>query len=67
LLLWEAIKDAARNRLIFDFAGLGSQGSILLYSGFGAAVAPRYIALRATPLARALHELKLLFAPANCL
>jgi hypothetical protein len=31
LLIWEAIKDSVRRRLVFDFAGLGTQGSILLY------------------------------------
>ncbi len=66
LLLWEAIQDAARRGLVFDLAGLGSRGSILLYSGFGACVASRFVALRATPLARTLNELKLLFSPENC-
>src|SRR5216684_5954936 len=31
LLLWEAIKDSARRRLVFDFAGLGGKGSVLFY------------------------------------
>lgn len=66
LLLWEAIKESSRRGLIFDFAGLGSKGSVLLYSGFGASVSARYIAVRARPLARMLSEVRLLFAPDNC-
>ena len=33
LLVWEAIKDSARRGLIFDLAGVGDRGSVLLYSG----------------------------------
>lgn len=66
LLIWEAIQESARRGLIFDFAGLGNRGSILLYSGFGASVSPRYVALRAGPLARLINELKLLRTPENC-
>lgn len=65
LLLWEAIKESARRGLVFDFAGLGSKGSVLLYSGFGAFVSPRYVALRAQVMARVLHEMKLFFEPEN--
>lgn len=66
LLIWEAIKESARQGLIFDFAGLGNKGSILLYSGFGARVCTRYAALRARPMARMIYELKCLAAPENC-
>jgi len=66
LLIWEAIKESARRGLIFDFAGLGNKGSILLYSGFGARVCSRYAALRARPMARMIYELKCLAAPENC-
>jgi hypothetical protein len=66
LLVWEAIKESARRGLIFDFAGLGNKGSILLYSGFGARVCSRYAALRARPMARMIYELKCLAAPENC-
>jgi Acetyltransferase (GNAT) domain len=66
LLIWEAIKESARRGLIFDFAGLGNRGSILLYSGFGACVSARYVALRARPLARMINGLKLLVIPENC-
>jgi hypothetical protein len=66
LLIWEAIKHSARRGLIFDFAGLGNKGSILLYSGFGARVCSRFAALRARPMARMIYELKCLAAPENC-
>jgi len=66
LLLWEAIKESARRGLVFDFAGLGNKGSILLYSGFGAAIGVRYVALRARPLARILNELKNFSGTENC-
>ena len=66
LLIWEAIKDSALRGLMFDFAGLGSKGSILLYSGFGAHISTRYAASRARPMTRMIYELKCLFAPENC-
>jgi CelD/BcsL family acetyltransferase involved in cellulose biosynthesis len=66
LLIWEAIKESARRGLVFDFAGLGNKGSVLLYSGFGARVCGRYAALRARPIARMIYELRCLAAPENC-
>jgi Acetyltransferase (GNAT) domain len=65
LLIWEAIKESACRGLVFDFAGLGNKGSVLLYSGFGARVCSRYAALRARPLARMIYELKCLAAREN--
>lgn len=67
LLIWEAIKHAAVKGLTFDFAGLGTQGSILLYSGFGATVSPRYVAVRATGFARLAAEVKCLLTKDNFL
>jgi hypothetical protein len=52
LLIWEAIQHAVLRGLIFDFAGLGTRGSVLLYSGFGASVSPRFVALRSSGFAR---------------
>jgi hypothetical protein len=46
--------------LTFDFAGLGTQGSVLLYSGFGAAVSPRYVAVRAIGFARLVADARAL-------
>jgi hypothetical protein len=66
LLLWEAIKESARKGLVFDFAGLGNKGSVTLYSGFGASISARYVAVRARPLGRLFHEMKLFIAPENC-
>jgi hypothetical protein len=66
LLLWEAIKESTRRGLVFDFAGLGDKGSVLHYSGFGASISVRYVAVRARVLARVLNELKSFFAPENC-
>jgi hypothetical protein len=66
LLLWEAIKDSAQRGLVFDFAGLGNKGSVLFYSGFGAAIGVRYVALRARVLARLLNELRFFSGQENC-
>jgi hypothetical protein len=65
LLLWEAIKESARRGLVFDFAGLGDKGSVLFYSGFGASISARYVAVRSRVWARALNELKLFLGPEN--
>jgi hypothetical protein len=66
LLVWEAIKESARRGLVFDFAGLGNKGSVMLYSGFGGSHSARYVALRASGLARVVNDLRFLFAPENC-
>jgi hypothetical protein len=60
LLIWEAIQHAAIRGLTFDFAGLGTQGSVLLYSGFGANVSPRYVAVRASGFARLVADARAL-------
>jgi hypothetical protein len=65
LLLWDGIKHAAAKGLAFDFAGVGTRGSVLFFCGFGAAVQPRYIAVRTTRKARLLTEVKRLFVPEN--
>jgi hypothetical protein len=65
LLIWEVIKEAARRKRVFDFAGLGTHGSVLFYAGFGGAVAPRYVAVRTTSLGRVVIGAKTLFMPEN--
>lgn len=55
-LIWEAILDAASRNILFDFDGLGTNGSNLFYVGFGGQVAPRYTVHRAN-LAHAAVEL----------
>jgi hypothetical protein len=65
LLLWEEIQESARKGLTFDFAGLGTQGSVLLYSGFGATVHVRFAAVRHKLIARLLNEIKSQVTPEN--
>jgi len=65
LLIWEAMKDSTRRGLTFDFAGLGTKGSILFYTGFGGAICPRYVALSTGVLARLVREAKSLLVPEN--
>jgi hypothetical protein len=60
LLIWEAIQQAVSRGLTFDFAGLGTKGSVLLYSGFGATVAPRFVALRSSGFARLIADARAL-------
>ena len=48
LLLWHAIKASAEKGLIFDFDGVGLNGSRLFFTGFGGSVHPRYIVSRYT-------------------
>jgi hypothetical protein len=59
-LLWEAIKHAAAQGLIFDFAGVGSSGAVLFFAGFGAVIQPRYLAYRAGKIPHLLNDLRLL-------
>jgi Acetyltransferase (GNAT) domain len=47
-LVWHAIRDAAARKLVFDFDGLATPGSIMFYAGFGGSVQPRYVATRMT-------------------
>jgi hypothetical protein len=65
LLIWEAIKICAGQGLRFDLAGLGNQGSVLLYSGFGGTVSPRFVAVRTTLPFRLLAEARTLLRPDN--
>jgi hypothetical protein len=48
LLVWEAIRSAIGDGLIFDMAGIGSDGSVKFLSGFGGVIRPRYIVRRDT-------------------
>jgi hypothetical protein len=65
MLIWEAIQDASNRNLIFDFDGLSSKGSSRFYASFGGIATPRYVALRATPLFRILHECRTLIHDEN--
>jgi hypothetical protein len=61
LLLWDAIQHAAASGLIFDFAGMGTRGSVLHYSGFGATISTRFVAVRATGIGRLVARSRVLF------
>ena len=66
LLLWEAIQQAVRRGLIFDFAGLGGTGSVLFYSGFGATIQPRYVAVQSRLPWKILARLRRSLSGENC-
>ncbi len=42
MLIWEAMRRAARDGLIFDFDGVANAQSIRLFAGFGGTTRPRY-------------------------
>jgi hypothetical protein len=65
LLIWEALQESARRGLVFDFAGLGAAGSVLLYTGFGGNVSPRYVAVQTSPFFRIAKEVKSLLVSDN--
>lgn len=46
LLLWTAIRESAARGLIFDFDGVGMEGSRVFYTGFGGMTEPRYTVSR---------------------
>lgn len=46
LLVWEAIREAARRQLLFDFDGVSSEGSARFFAGFGGRIAARYAVRR---------------------
>ena len=58
LLIWSAMKSAASMGLVFDFDGVASAGSILLYSGFGGTVSPRYIVMKSNTLYQTLRKIR---------
>ena len=57
LLIWHAIRDAHARGLTFDFDGVGTPGSRLLFTGFGGLVTPRYIVSRYSWASRAAQSL----------
>jgi hypothetical protein len=46
LLLWHAIQESSARGLIFDFDGVGLNGSRVFFTGFGGEIRPRYIVSR---------------------
>jgi hypothetical protein len=55
-LIWEAIKFAARQGLIFDFDGIAGLGAARFFAGFGGIVSPRYIVSKSNFTYRVLRE-----------
>ncbi len=55
LLIWESMRRAARDGLIFDFDGLSTESTIGMYAGFGGVVSPRYVVYSTIP-SRALRR-----------
>jgi hypothetical protein len=62
LLLWHAIRDAARRGLIFTFDGAATADTVLFHAGFGAAVTPRYVVSKAARHRRLLTAARRLLA-----
>ncbi len=58
LLLWTAIQRSAAGGLVFDFDGLGQEGAVLFFSGFGGKVDPRYIVSRSAHSHTILREMR---------
>jgi len=58
LLLWNAIEHAMKLKVIFDFDGFYSNGSILFYTGFGPVIRPRYLLTKASFTARLALEVR---------
>lgn len=54
-LIWEAIRESAAHGRIFDFDGVGTNGSVLFYTAFGGEVRPRYCIQRSTPIYSAIR------------
>jgi hypothetical protein len=57
LLVWEAICSAVSNGLVFDMAGISSDGSVTFLGGFGGEIRPRYTARRDTLVGELVHNL----------
>jgi hypothetical protein len=53
MLLWDAIKDAARNNLTFDFDGARHGADAKFFAGFGGTFRPRYWVWRSSVAHRA--------------
>ena len=57
LLIWEAIRSAARSGRVFDFDGLSTDRAVGLYAGFGGRTSPRYVSAR-SPATRMMRLLR---------
>ena len=54
MLLWDAIKSAAENNLVFDFDGARHSADAKFFAGFGGAFRPRYWVWKSSLACRAL-------------
>ena len=61
MLLWDAIKSAAENNLVFDFDGARHGADARFFAGFGGVFRPRYWVWRSSPMHRAVGLLTSLF------
>lgn len=52
LLIWNALKHASENGLVFDLDGFSNSGDIQFFTRFGGQVTPRYFIQRSSPLFR---------------
>lgn len=66
LLVWEAITDAAKRGLIFDFDGFDSEGGARFAANFTTNITPRYIAVRESAPVRIFHAAQSLYRERNC-
>jgi len=61
LLMWNAMQEAQRRGLSFDFDGVYSIGSYRFLSGFGGTLARRHVVQKFTPLYHALDRIRAKF------
>lgn len=61
LLLWNAIQEARRRNLVFDFDGVNSMGAYRFLSGFGGTLARRHVVEKFNPLYHALDKMRAKF------
>jgi hypothetical protein len=66
LLLWEAVQDAVRRGLIFDFDGLPNEGGVAFTTSFGATFSPRFIVTRQSAVMKAYRCLRSFIRTENC-
>jgi hypothetical protein len=62
LLLWNAMQEAQRRGIDFDFDGVTSTGTYKFLSGFGGVLARRHVAERFNPFYHALDRIRARFA-----
>jgi hypothetical protein len=60
MLLWDAIKSAAENNLVFDFDGARHSADAKFFAGFGGTFRPRYWVWKSSLACRALGLLSML-------